>query len=190
MSQMAKPPLLPAFSPEGLLPIGDYSLTIAELRKSALVVGPRGKHRSRHWDAEWRASLVDNLEVLAGELEQVGINEIFVNGSFVEAKDYPNDIDGYFVCETQRFVSGQLERDLKRVSAKRCWTWESKSRRPVSGHGWKLPMWIEYRIELFPHFGQGTGICDRFGNELQFPAAFRLSRSGHPKGIVKLVRGK
>jgi hypothetical protein len=49
-------------------------------------------------------------------------------------------------------------------------------------------MWIEYRVELYPHFDQGTGIVDRFGNELTFPAAFRLSRTGHPKGIVKLAR--
>jgi hypothetical protein len=49
-------------------------------------------------------------------------------------------------------------------------------------------MWIEYRVELYPHFGQAAGILDRFGNELQFPAAFRLSRSGRPKGIVKLIR--
>ncbi|HEY2249918.1 MAG TPA: hypothetical protein VGH74_02615 [Planctomycetaceae bacterium] len=49
-------------------------------------------------------------------------------------------------------------------------------------------MWIEYRVELYPHFNQGTGIVDRYGNELTFPAAFRLSRTGQQKGIVKLVR--
>lgn len=163
-------------------------MTLDQLARSRLVRGPRGRQRSRHWDAAWRAKLVANLGILTGELADIGINEIFVDGSFVEAKDHPNDIDGYFVCDRNQFLSGKLERELNRASAKRCWTWDDDERRPVAGHGRKLPMWIEYRVELYPHFGQGTGIRDRVGNELQFPAAFRLSRSGQPKGIVKLVR--
>lgn len=180
--------LLPAFSRDGFLPVGDYTLTLAELRKSSLATGPHGVRRSPHWDAKWRTKLIGNLAVLAGELDHVGIKEIYVNGSFVEEKDHPNDIDGYFVCDRAWFLSGRLERELNRIAAKPFWTWENTDRVPVPGHGRKLPMWIEYRVELYPHFGQGTGIVDRFGNELQFPAAFRLSRSGQPKGIVKLVR--
>ncbi len=163
-------------------------MTLNQLVKSSLVRGPRGERRSPHWDTAWRARLVESLAILAADLEMVGVSEIFVNGSFVEAKDHPLDIDGYFVCDRVRFLSGRLERELNQVAAKPCWTWESADRRPVPGLGWKLPMWIEYRVELFPHFGQGTGIVDRFGNELTFPAAFRLSRTGQPKGIVKLVR--
>jgi hypothetical protein len=176
------------FSRDGVLPPGDYALTLAQLAKSLLVSGPVGRRRSRHWDSAWRAGLVTNLGLLAEDLEHVGITEIFVNGSFVEQKDHPNDIDGYFVCDRDRFLSGHLERELSRVSGKRCWTWENDTREPVPGHGRKLPMWIDYRVELYPHLGQGTGILDQFGNELQFPSAFRLSRSGRPKGIVKLVR--
>jgi hypothetical protein len=179
---------LPAFSRDGILPPGDYVLNLAELARSFLVSGPRGRRRSRHRDTNWRATLVANLSILAAELHEVGIVEIFVNGSFVEEKDHPNDIDGYFVCDRDRFLSGRLERELNQTSAKRCWTWENHDRRLVPGHGRKLPMWTEYRVELYPHFGQGTGILDRFGNELRFPSAFRLSRSGQPKGIVKLVR--
>ena len=67
-------------------------MSLSRLAKSSLVRGPRGRRRSRHWDAMWRATLVANFDILAGELVQVGINEIFVNGSFVEAKDHPNDI--------------------------------------------------------------------------------------------------
>ena len=179
---------LPNFSRDGLLPAGEYSLTLEELARSNLVVGPRGRECPPNWDARWRAHLVENLAILAEELAQVGIGEIFVDGSFVESKDHPNDIDGYFDCERNRLLSGRLEQDLNRISDRKCWTWENADRRPVHGHGRKLPMWVEYRVELYPHFGQGTGIVDRFGNELQFPAAFRLSRSGVPKGIVKLVR--
>jgi hypothetical protein len=39
---------LPAFSADGLLPIGDYELTIDELRQSMLVVGYPGC--DPHWD--------------------------------------------------------------------------------------------------------------------------------------------
>ena len=189
MSRMARiRRTLPAFNSHGLLPVGDYVLTLGQLAKSRLVRGSPGKKRSRYWDAPWRAQLGENLSHLAAELEAVGIPEIFINGSFVEEKDHPNDIDGYFVCDRERFLSGGLERELKRVAAGAHWTWENDDRLPVPGHGWKLPMWVDYRVELYPHFGQETGIVDRFGNELTFPAAFRLSRTGEPKGIVKLVR--
>ena len=50
-------------------------------------------------------------------------------------------------------------------------------------------MWHEYRVELYPHYRQFCGIRDEHGNELEFPAAFRLSRrENRPKGIVKLVK--
>lgn len=51
----------------------------------------------------------------------------------------------------------------------------------------QLPMWHVYRVELYPHVGQLTGIRDKFGHELEFPSAFRQSRgTGLPKGIVKI----
>ncbi len=55
---------LPAFSEEGVLPVGDYELTLDELRESALVLGPDEAARSAHWDADCRRNLVDNLAVL------------------------------------------------------------------------------------------------------------------------------
>ncbi len=42
--------------------------------------------------------------------------------------------------------------------------------------------------ELYPHYGQPSGLRDAWGYELEFPSAFRLSRSGKPRGIVRLVR--
>jgi hypothetical protein len=50
-------------------------------------------------------------------------------------------------------------------------------------------MWHHYRVELYPHFPELlSGICDPFGNELQFPAAFRQERgTGLQKGIVKII---
>jgi hypothetical protein len=49
------------------------------------------------------------------------------------------------------------------------WTWDPQSRRwdPDSGKA-QLPMWFVYRVELYPHFGQPSGIVDQFGHQLQF----------------------
>lgn len=88
--------MLPGFTHDGCLPPGDYELTFAELRASLLVAGPADGYPN--WDRGWRSHVVDNLEALACQLWQVGVNEIFADGSFVEDKEHPNDIDGYFVC--------------------------------------------------------------------------------------------
>jgi hypothetical protein len=51
-------------------------------------------------------------------------------------------------------------------------------------------MWHAYRVEMYPHYGQISGIRDDHGNEMEFPSAFRRSRrDGQPKGIIKLTRG-
>jgi len=56
-------------------------------------------------------------------------------------------------------------------------------------------LWLDYqyRVELYPHvpgLGIGSGIRDKYGNELKFPAAFRqCRRNGKPRGIVKIKYG-
>jgi hypothetical protein len=62
-------------------------MTLEELKGSMLVEGL--KEGYPNWDSEWRMKLVENLEVMVGQLRRVGIKEIFVNGSFVEDKDHP-----------------------------------------------------------------------------------------------------
>lgn len=115
-------------------------LTIAELRRSILVKGPR--QNQEIWDREWRKSLVDSLQILAGHLWSVGITELFIDGSFVENKGHPNDIDGYFVTDLMSFRTIQSELLL----IDECWTWDSSLRRPYRGHSKKqLPMWHKYR---------------------------------------------
>lgn len=178
---------LPPFDDDGLLPGGDYELTLEELRRSRLVTG--AGVASVSWDNSWRSRLVDGLEVMSRELWQVGIRDIFVDGSFAEDKDHPNDVDGYFVCEREHLLSGRLERELNLLDPKKCWTWDPESRRPYRGYPkLQLPMWHAYRVELYPHWvGLSSGIVDEFGNELEFPAAFRRSRrDGRRRGIVKL----
>jgi hypothetical protein len=68
--------------------------------------------------------------------------------------------------------------------------WDASSRRPDhNATKRQLPMWHRYRVELYPHFGNLSGIRDAFGNDLTFPAAFRASRrANRPKGIVQIVR--
>ncbi|WP_218916427.1 DUF6932 family protein [Calidithermus chliarophilus] len=177
---------LPPFTPDGVLPPGDYPLTFAELRQSLLVVG---KGRSASWDAAWRLYLVQQCEVLVRQLWTAGIQNVYLDGSFVEEKDHPNDIDGYFECDLMDFATGNLQRRLNALDPHKVWTWDKATRRPANGFAkWQLPMWHHYRVELYPHWGQGSGIRDQYGNELTFPSAFRQRRSTYqPKGIVRVV---
>lgn len=178
---------LPDFTDEGVLPVGDYELTLAQLAESRLVSGEGVGSLS--WDADWRGVLVERLRILAAQLRQVGVAEIYVDGSFVDDKDHPNDIDGYFVCDRDYYLSGQLQQDLNLIDPHKCWTWDPAERKRYRGYPkWQLPMWHFYRVELYPHVpGLLTGIQDEFGNDLEFPAAFRRSRrDGKQRGIVKL----
>lgn len=178
---------LPPFNDKGLLPPGDFLLTLPQLAESRLVHGGTDK-RSPNWDEFWRGQLVEQLSILVRQLWQVGVTEIFIDGSFVEDKDHPNDIDGYFECELMRLASGELQRELNLLDPHKVWTWDPASRRAYRGYPkLQLPMWHVYRVELYPHVGQLSGIRDRFGNELEFPSAFRQSRrDGNPRGIVKI----
>jgi len=183
---------IPAFDADGLLPPGDYEVTFDELRASILVTGPNDGRSS--WDVAWRLHLIDNLETLTRQLWQVGISQIFADGSFAEDKDHPNDIDGYFDCSLDLIRTGDLTRQLNRIDVFKVWTWDPATRRPYHGYPKKqLPMWHRYRVELYPHIpglGIGSGIRDKFGNELEFPSAFRQSRrDGKPRGIVKIKYG-
>ncbi len=163
------------FNENGLLPRGDYELTIDELLTSILVNAPNPK--PIEWDAAWRRRLVVNLAIIANQLWSVGIKNIFIDGSFVEEKNHPNDIDGYFECGIRDWLN--LRPVLNNMDPYKCWDW------PKFG---KPKMWEAYHIELYPHYGQLCGIDDVTGFELQFPAAFRQSREFEPKGIVKLIQ--
>src|SRR5580658_8153494 len=186
--------MIPSFQPNGLLPPGDYEVSFEELRRSILADGPSGSDDASSWDGDWRKRLVDKLEILSNQLWQVGVREIYADGSFTEDKDHPNDIDGYFVCGLRELASGELARRLNLLDPGKVWTWDPLSRRPYRGYPKKqLPMWHRYRVELYPHvpgLGLGSGIRDKHGNELEFPSAFRQSRrDGTPRGIVKVRHG-
>lgn len=176
-----------AFNSDGLLPPDDYPLTINDLRSSILVNGPEDVIG---WDIKWRLHLVKQLEIVINQLWAVGITEIFINGSFVEDKLHPNDIDGYFVTDLMRFATGDLHKELNLLDPG-IWTWDPNSRKPYRGHTKaQLPMWHKYRVELYPHCdGIYSDILDKYGNNQQFPAAFRKTRDTfQPKGIIKIIR--
>lgn len=179
---------IPAFTSEGLLPAFDYSATFEELRASHLVTGAGVD--SKTWDRKWRSLLVDNLEVLVDQLWQVGVDRIFIDGSFVEEKDHPNDIDGYFECDPRALMTGRLTDALNDLDRFKVWDWNPSSRRKHRGSAKaQLPMWHRYRVELYPDIGQPTDILDEHGNRQTFPAAFRKTRGdGRPKGIIRLIK--
>ena len=182
--------MLSDFDDFGCLPAGDYELTFDQLRESMLVLGPGDPADYPSWDAAWRSKLVDSAEILVKDLWSAGIANVFLDGSFVEDKDHPNDIDGYFECEMSQLASGDLQRELNRTNESKVWTWAPDSRRPYLGYPkLQLPMWHRYRVELYPHaIGVMSGITDEWGNDLEFPAAFRRSRrDGRPRGIVKII---
>ena len=179
---------VPPFDDEGLLAPGVYDVTLGQLAASALV----GGYGSPTWDSAWRGYLVRNLGVLVRQLWQVGIPEVYIDGSFVEDKDRPNDIDGYFPCDMALLASGRLEEQLNRIDPAANWTWSGARRRwDERSRKAQLPMWFAYHVELYPHVGQGTGVFDADGHELLFPSLFRRSRAGdREKGIVRVVRAE
>ncbi len=181
---------LPCFTNDGILPPGDYALSLPQLKESMLVLGPGDPCHHPHWDAVWRLTLVERLEVLVGQLWHVGITDIFVDGSFVEDKDHPNDIDGYFECDLADFSSGRIANELNRIDPHKCWTWGESSRRTYRGYPKKqLPMWHSYRVELYPHYRGAIAARDAHGNPLEFPSFFRTCRrTGDPKGIVRITQ--
>ncbi|HIE8456408.1 TPA: DUF6932 family protein [Bacillus cereus] len=171
------------FNEDGLLNPGDYPMTIAELRNSLLVEGPTDEVP---WDKEKRLMLVNNLETLVNQLHQVGVNEIFIDGSFVEDKASPSDIDGYFDVDVRTLPD--LIRELNAIDPYKVWNWKDRIYdRNSAKH--QLGMWHRYRVELYPNTGQGCGIRDEYGNEQTFPAAFRKTRDTFlPKGIIKIIK--
>lgn len=105
---------------DGVLPPDDYEVTFEKLRQSILVDGC-GELRE-NWDAKWRSKLVDNLEIMVDQLWTVGIENIFIDGSFVEDKDHPNDIDGYFETGLDFLASGRLQQELNLLDEHKIWT--------------------------------------------------------------------
>lgn len=175
------------FNELGILEPMDYPMTFDQLRKSIFV---KGEELNPDWDEGWRRYLVDQCEILVKQLWKVGIDEIFLDGSFVTDKAHPNDLDGYFVIPSLEDLF-DIQQQLNDLDPYCCWTWDPRDRLYPDIYGkLQLPMWRYYSIELFPHCNEMfSGITDEFGNNLSFPAAFRKTKSNQPKGIIKIVKG-
>ncbi len=186
-------PIPNSFNSDGLLAPGTYDASISDIRVSILV---QGDGSSLTWDKAWRDSLLDRASILINQLWSVGVNDIYLDGSFVEDKDHPNDIDGYFDPHLSMYNPidavkfAKLVSNLNNLDQHKVWNWDPSSRRAVRGfHKLQLPMWIFYNVELYPHLDQRSGITDSFGNNLKFPSAFRQSRNGFKqKGIVRVIK--
>jgi hypothetical protein len=178
------PAEMPHFNPQGLL-AHDFELTFEQLEASMLVLGPK----RTPWDEDRRHKLVRCARVLVEHLWAVGIDEVYLDGSFVEKKASPNDIDGYFVVNARHFYMEQFDR-LQALD--RCWTWDPVTLRPAADTAKpQLPMWHKYRVELYPHYRELTtsGIKGSAGEDIPFPEAFRRRRGDFmPKGLVRIVR--
>lgn len=173
------------FDVNGLLPVGDHAMRIADLRSSILVTGP--PDRDPNWDTAWRAHLVDQLSVLCVHLREVGITEVFADGSFATDKLCPGDIDGYFICDYEAFWRDLFPRLVARDVA-----WDLRQRRP-DRHGKMKPlMWHRYHVELFPQFtppfeSLAVAATTPQGRHILFPEFFRHTRAGQPRGIVRII---
>ena len=191
--------LLPPFNADGLLPYQDYELTIEQLKVCHLITGVHSQSPD-NWDSAWRLQLVQNAEILINQLWQLDpelIGGIYLDGSFVEDKSHTNDIDGYFECDFWYLANGHLKDDLNALDPHKIWIWDPDSRKPYRNYAkCQLPMWFQYRVELYPHFhsspvGEGplTGIISASGKNQLFPEAFRKCRqSDTPKGIIKIKK--
>jgi hypothetical protein len=171
---------LPAFNDDGLLPTGTYPLTFSELKKSHLITGTSSQHDK--WDSLWRLKLIENAEILMAQLWEEEIEEIFLDGSFVEDKCHPNDIDGYYNCTVLKYIQLRERHTI----------WDLNQRIPFQGKSKPL-MWSKYRVEFYPHYvdlAYKTGIQDEFGNDLEFPSAFRRNRENKQKGIIQVIKEK
>ena len=183
---MMRLPPIPTFDARGLLPPSDYQVTFQDIRQSHLITGAG---HGPTWDTAWRSTLLDGCEVMVRQLWQVGITSIVLDGSFVEDKDHPSDIDGYFDCDIYTLAS--IVAQLNALDFHQIWTWRPDSRRfdPTTGKD-QLPMWHQYRTELYPNTQQQSGILDRYGQPLLFPSAFRQQRGSFAqKGVLLISPG-
>jgi hypothetical protein len=87
--------------------------------------------------------------------------------------------------------SASIQRELNKIDPYKVWTWDRAARTPdPNSTKRQLPMWHRYRVEMYPHVaGRGSGLVDAFGNQLEFPAAFRRARRADlRKGILQIVQ--
>ncbi len=142
---------IPQFNAYGLLSSGFYPATLAELKR-------------RFGFSPKRLSLIeDGLELVAKELIEMGVEDLYVDGSFVTQRLSPGDIDGYVLTKSTS--------DVYREIAERQELWL-----------------VQYRMDIWPAATDVEGE----GSQAYFEHLFGHTEEDPPrvKGIVKLnLRG-
>ena len=176
-----------------MLPAGDWEASFEELRASVLVKGPGDGYP--HWDASWRAVLVDRLEFWSGSSGRSASRSCSSTGPSRKTRIIPTtSMDTSIATRSGWSWGGGLQDELNQLDPHRTWSWDPAERCPYRGYPkQQLPMWHQYRIELYPHTPGLIAGHDHRGHALEFPSWFRLSRrplasGAEEKGIVKLRR--
>jgi hypothetical protein len=177
-------------------------MTFAQLRESILVVG---EDWIPGWDEVWRRYLLDNLETLVQSLWVIGMETIFVDGSFCSAKPRPGDIDAFYelpLPETINEIKDEKERrtfiltyvtviseQLNQFFGAPIWNIWDKMHVDEYGNA-HTEMWRMYKCELYPScWGVYAGGLYPNGRKLKFDEYFRFDQDGIPKGMIQLVKG-
>jgi hypothetical protein len=138
--------MIPPFEASGNLPVGVHTATWSEF------VQTFGTNRRRHL-------LLTGLRAALESLRVAGCRRVYIDGSFVTAKRFPNDFDGCWNAEDAD--PDQLDPVLLEFA-------RGRAAQKAKYHG-----------ELFPaHWPGALGLT-----YLEF---FQLDRDGRPKGIIAL----
>ncbi|NMC28380.1 MAG: hypothetical protein GYA42_09600 [Syntrophomonadaceae bacterium] len=167
------------FAKSGLLPPGDHAISLEELEN---FIG-RGPGGGQSWDTSWRLQLLQEFKKRYQQLQAVGINEVYIDGSYATDKFHPNDMDVYFVVPRNIWRSG-AEQALKDMDPE-FWRFE-----PELGVDGKLgyPMAFRHHIEMYPVYLEHTpdhAECPEMVDPtIKF---FRTDKYSHrEKGIIKI----
>jgi hypothetical protein len=167
------------FLKNGLLPAGDHAITLLDMEKF-IREGPGGE---QSWDTVWRLQLLQEFKKRYQQLLSVGIQEVYIDGSYATDKFHPNDMDVYFIVPRNIWRSG-AEQALKAMDPE-FWRFETEL-----GADGKVgyPMAFRQHIEMYPVYLEHTPThaeCpEMIDPKINF---FRTDKYSHrAKGIIKI----
>lgn len=144
---------IPWFDENGNLPPGAYHATLEDIEKRFT------------WNAK-RLSLFRSLKRALANLAAAGVRRVWIDGSFVTAKQEPKDVDG-------------------------CWEFDSRTVDPeklddvfVDPDPLRRPMWLKYGVDFFI---AGTRLANGRGHRVE--EYFQKDPRGNPKGILVVDLG-
>lgn len=140
---------IPALQENGDLPPGEHTASLDEVELDF------GSSTDR------RKLLMRGLREAANNFELSGVRTLWIDGSFISAKEEPNDIDG-------------------------CWEFTS-----VVNTKMLDPVFLGTREKMKKKYGLDFFIANiiEAGSGLPFPKFFQVNRDGDPKGIIVVKLG-